>query len=237
MRVSDSAARTSKQKTPPMKPVVYIITLLGASLFPADAATSLVVNPSTNRNDFTGIVGYRFTSTNSSTVINYLGFVDAGGNGLNATHTVGLYLWDGSGYALQRSAVISSGTSDTLHNGYRWVSIPSITLSNTGVTFWVVAATVGNADGDAWGDEALSGITGSMGTLDPAIGELNLAPGAAGYYDVGATSLGSPYLTFGGPQGFYSFYNAGNIATAIPETSAVILGGLGSLVLLRRRRP
>lgn len=219
-----------------MKSVSYLLALLAALAFPLSAATSLVVDPATNRNDFTGIVGFRFTSTNASTVINYLGFVDQGGDGLNASHTVGLYLWDGSNYALQRSATVSAGTGNTLHNGYRWISIPSITLSNTGVTFWVVTATVVNADGDAWGDEALSGITGSMGTLDPAIGEINLSPGPAGYYDVGATSLGSPNLTFGGPQGFYSFYNAGNLATAIPETSAAMLGGLGMLTLLRRRR-
>jgi hypothetical protein len=219
-----------------MKSGTIVFLLVASSLIPVSAATSLVVSPATNRNDFTGIVGFRFTSTNASTAINYLGFVDQGGDGLTASHTVGLYLWDGSNYALQRSATVSAGTGSTLHNGYRWISIPSITLSNTGVTFWVVTATVGNADGDAWGDEALSGVTGSMGTLDPAIGEINLAPGAAGYYDVGATSLGSPNLTFGGPQGFYSFYNAGNLATAIPETSVAVLGCLGLLPLFRRRR-
>ena len=224
------------KKPPPMKSSTFLLALLAVSAFPVSAATSLVVNPATNRNDFTGIVGFRFTSANASTVINYLGFVDQGGDGLNASHNVGLYLWDGSNYALQRSATVSAGTGNTLHNGYRWISIPSITLSNTGVTFWVVAATVGNIDGDAWGDEALSGVTGSMGTLDPAIGGINLAPGPAGYYDVGATSLGSPNLTFGGPQDFYSFYNAGNIATAIPEASSAVLGCLGLLPLLRRRR-
>ncbi len=219
-----------------MKTGTIVLLLVTSSLIPVGAATSLVVNPATNRNDFTGIVGFRFTSANASTVINYLGFVDQGGNGLNANHSVGLYLWDGSNYALQRSATVSAGTGDALHNGYRWISIPSITLSNTGVTFWVVAATVVNIDGDAWGDEALSGVTGSMGTLDPAIGEINLAPGAAGYYDVGAITLGSPNLTFGGPQGFYSFYNAANLATAIPEASSAVLGCLGLLPLLRRRR-
>jgi len=225
-----------------MKTRILPLLLLASTLVPAGAATSLVVDPVNNRNNFTGVVGFRFSSTNATTEINYLGFVDQGGDGLNATHSVGLYLWDGSGYALQRSATVDAGTGAALHNGYRWVSIPTITLSNLGVTFWVVAATVGNGDGDAWGDSFDAPLAppfnpANAGALDPAIGALNFAPGDAGYYDVGATSLGSPYLTFGGPQGFYSFYNAGNIATAIPEPATSLLGGLAVLTLLRRRRP
>jgi hypothetical protein len=227
-----------------MKPVTIPLLLLASTLVPAGAATSLVVNPVNNRNDFTGVVGFRFSSTTATTEIKYLGFVDQGGDGLSVSHTVGLYLWDGSGYALQRSATVGAGTGADLYNGYRWVSIPTITLSDTGVTSWVVATTVGSGDGDAWGDSFApfvppfpnQFVPSNAGTLDPAIGALNFAPGAAGYYDVGATSLSSPHLAFGGPQGFYSFYNAGNIATAIPETSAAVLGSLGALLLLRRRR-
>ncbi len=221
-----------------MKQVSISVLLLATSLVPAGAATSLVVNPSTNRNDFTGVVGYRFTSTNASTEINYIGFVDQGGNGLNAAHTVGLYLWDGSNYALQRSATVAAGTGADLHNGYRWVSIPSITLSNTGVTFWVVTASVLSGDGDGWGDsfQVVNENPYQVGTLDSDIGSLNFAPGYAGYYDYLNTSITSPNLFFGTEAGFYSFYNAGNIATAIPESSAAVLGGLGLLVLFRRRR-
>ncbi len=220
-----------------MKTAHIALTILTISLCPLSAATSLIVNPSTNRNDFSGIVGYRFTSTNAATEINFVGFVDQGGDGLNSSHAVGLYMWNGSNYELMRSAIVAAGTGTTLHNGYRWASIPSITLANTGVTFWVVAAQVISGDGDGWGDEALSGVTGSMGTLDATIGELNLAPGAAGYYDtVNTSSLASPNLYFGGGAGFYSFYNAGNIATAVPESSVATLAVLGGIALLRRRR-
>jgi hypothetical protein len=224
-----------------MKSVVIPLLLLTSSLVPASAATSLVVNPVNNRNDFTGVVGFRFTSTNVTTEIKYLGFVDQGGDGLNAPHQVGLYLWDGAGYKLQRSATVAAGTGADLHNGYRWVSIPTITLSDPGVTFWIVAATVANGDGDNWGDSFTpfvppfpnQFVPSNAGTLDPAIGALNFAPGDAGYWGVG--SLSSPYLSYA-PGGHYSFYNAGNIATAIPETSTAVLGGLGTLLLLRRRR-
>lgn len=219
-----------------MKTIHIALTLLAICASPLSAATSLIINPSTNRNDFTGVVGYRFTSTNVASEINFIGFIDQGGNGLNSPHAVGLYLWNGSNYELMRSATVAAGTETTLHNGYRWAPIPSITLSDTGITFWVVAAQVINGDGDGWGDEAQSGVTGSMGTLDAAIGEINFSPGAAGYYDVGATTISSPNLTFGGPQGFYSFYNAGNIAIAIPESSVVALGCLSGFAFLRRRR-
>lgn len=222
-----------------MKTVTIPLVLLVFVSGPLAAGTTLVTGPVNNRNDFTGVVGFRFSSTNATTEINYLGFVDDGGDGLNASHSVGLYLWDGSGYALQRSVTVSAGSSATLHNGYRWASIPTITLSDLGVTFWVVTATVVSGDGDAWGDSFGSPLAPpflptNAGTLDPTIGALNFAPGDAGYYQVGATALSSPYLSYAS-GGHYSFYNAGNIATAIPEPLSAVLGSLGTLMLLRRR--
>lgn len=224
-----------------MKVAAIPFLLLALSQLPASAATSLVVNPVNNRNDFTGVVGFRFSSTNATTEINYLGFVDQGGDGLNAPHTVGLYLWNGSNYALQRSVTVGAGTAAPLHNGYRWVDVPTITLSNLGVTFWMVTASVASGDGDAWGDSfgaplAPPFLPSNAGSLDPAIGELNFAPGDAGYYDAVNTSVTSPNVYFGPGAGFYSFYNAGNIATAIPEPATSLLGGLGVLLLVRRRR-
>gem|GEM_PF-4945328 len=40
-----------------MKTTVIVLTLLTISLGAVSAATSQIVNPSTNRNDFTGVVG------------------------------------------------------------------------------------------------------------------------------------------------------------------------------------
>jgi len=48
-----------------MKTHILPILLLVSTLVPAEAATSLVVNPVNNRNNFTGIIGYQFNSTNT----------------------------------------------------------------------------------------------------------------------------------------------------------------------------
>jgi hypothetical protein len=219
-----------------------IISLVSVVIqFSCLAGTTLVFDPANNRNDFTGLVGFRFSSTNPSTEINYLGFVDDGADGLNAAHSVGLYLWDGSGYALQRSATVSAGSDAPLHNGYRWASIPSITLAETGVTYWLVVAAVASGDGDSWGDSFASPLAppfdpANAGKVDSLIGDLNFAPGDAGYYDAGATDLSNPYLAFDTTTGFYSFYNAGNLATAIPEPSTTLLLGAVALVCFHHRR-
>ena len=223
-----------------MKTLSNVSVFIILSLLEGASGSTLVFDPVNNRNDFTGVVGFRFSSTNPTTEINYLGFVDEGADGLNASHSVGLYLWDGSGYALQRSATVSAGAMDPLHNGYRWASIPSITLSDLGVTYWLVVASVVSGDGDSWGDSFAPPLSppflpSNSGKLDASIGALNFAPGDAGYYDVGATVPSSPYLTFDGSTGFYSFYNAGNLATAVPEPSLGILGGLSVVFGFRRR--
>jgi hypothetical protein len=66
-----------------MKTTVIVLTLLTISLGAVSAATSQIVNPSTNRNDFTGVVGYRFTSTTTATEINFVGFVGCRTNNLS----------------------------------------------------------------------------------------------------------------------------------------------------------
>lgn len=209
-----------------MKQFGISLLLLATSVATASAAT-LLTGATSTRDDFTGLVATVFTSTNASTTINYLGYIDQGDNGLSAAHTVGLYLWDGSAYALQTSATIPAGTGSDLFNGYRWVSIPAITLADTQNTYWAVVATVATGSGDGWG---------STGTADAAIGTIG-SP-TSGYYNTLTPSLTPTLATSGGDAAFQGavFYNAGNIATAIPEASAAILGGLGSLVLLRRRR-
>ena len=189
------------------------------------AITALLTTPGsgTLRNDFSGSVGSTFTSISASTVINRLGFYDAGGDGLAETHTVGLYLWDGSAYQLQTSATIPAATAATLDGGYRWVSIADYTLSNLNPQYYLVMASTTNG-GDAWGDYQTF-PTNLIGQMD-----------ARGWWSTsGVTATFTPG---GGGNGFGdlgSTYYAGNIGY-VPEPSAAALAGFAALGLVLRRR-
>lgn len=190
------------------------------------AITALLTTPGsvTLRNDFSGSVGSTFTSISASTVINRLGFYDAGGDGLAAAHTVGLYLWDGSAYQLQTSATIPAATGATLDGGYRWVSIDDYTLSNLNPQYYLVMATMTNADGDAWGD-LQTFPTNPIGTMD-----------ARGWWSTsGITATFTPNLVGNGYGGLGDTYYAGNIGY-VPEPSAAALAGFAALGLVLRRR-
>ena len=215
-----------KVKNRHQKTIASIGALLVLASGGAHAAiTALLTTPGsgTLRNDFTGSVGGTFTSISASTVINRLGFYDAGGDGLTESHTVGLYLWDGSAYQLQASATIPAATGATLDGGYRWVSISDYTLSNTGSEAYLVMANTTNG-GDTWGDwQAFP--TNSIGQMQ--------AQGRYSFSGVTATLTPGDGNGTGGSAGFTYF--AGNIGY-VPEPSAALLGGLGMLALLRRRR-
>lgn len=215
-----------KQKCRNQKSIVSLIALLVIASGSAHAAiTALLGTPGTGtlRTDFTGSVGGTFTSVSATTVINRLGFYDAGGDGLSEAHTVGLYLWNGSEYTLQTSATIPAGTGATLDGGYRWVSIADYTLSNLGAQFYLVMATTTNG-GDAWGEVQTSSLNPLIGTT-PTLG----------WYSFDGITDPAP-ITNGGSAGAsgQTFY-AGNIGV-VPEPSVALLGGLGILALMRRKR-
>ena len=189
----------------------------------ASAANLRVPTIDVNRNDYTGSLGYKFTSTTSTTVINSLGFVDANSDGLNTSHLVSLFeVSSGETYNLLASVTVGAGTSGFLDGGYRWATIPSITLSNIAGSAYIVMAQVVLGDGDNWGDSA--GFDSSIGSLGS--GSL-----------VSPTSLGNPHNFSSELNNAPPSYNPGNISTLIPEPATTLLGALGMLALLRRRRP
>jgi hypothetical protein len=206
-----------------LKSAMIAIPLALGLINSASAANLRVPTIDVNRNDYTGSLGYKFTSTTSNTVINSLGFVDANSDGLNTSHLVSLFeVSSGNTYNLLASVTVGAGTSGFLDGGYRWATIPSITLSNTAGSAYIVMAQVVSGDGDNWGDTA--GFDSSIGSL-------------------GANSLVSP-TSLGNPHDFSSqinnappSYNPGNISTLIiPEPATSLLGAFGMLALLRRRR-
>lgn len=208
----------------PQATIAILAALLALSSGGAHAATALVTSGSGILNSHNGVLGGTFTANASGTaVINRLGFYDHDGDGLTVGHDVGLYLWDGSAYTLQVKATIPAGTTATLEGGFRWVDIADFTLSDTGFQSYLIYATTTAGDGDLWG------VTTAF---DTSIG--STYQGWYGSDPIG--SLGSSADLDGTGSTPPSIFNAGNVGYVVPEPSAALLGGLGLLCLLRRRR-
>lgn len=211
------------------KTLLFVVSALAST---HASAAILLSNVNVDRNNYgDGSLGYMFTSTSASTVINFLGYNDADSDGLLASHVVSLWtLNSGVGvpaftYDFVTSVTIPAATVATLDGGYRWQSIAPVTLSNTVADGYIVMAET-IFGGDKWGDNVSATFDTSIGTL-------------------GSFGLVSPNFTLGSPHNFNGelnasggyVYNGGNIATSvIPEPSAALLGGLGMLCMLRRRR-
>ncbi len=101
-----------------------------------------------NNQGFT--VGYEFTANQTMTVSD-LGFYDAGSDGLATAHNVGIYNLCGT---LLTSGTVASGTTATLDNGFRYVSVTPIVLA-AGTTYRVGAVVFNGGGNDAF----LNGVT------------------------------------------------------------------------------
>ena len=147
--------------------------------------------------------GFEFYAPVAGTTINALGYWDATGTGLVAPHTVTLFKYAGSGssYNPLVSATIPAGTAAPLINGYRWVSIPTTPLPNSGQGggYYVMLAVHSQ---DTWANSI-----GTAPYLNPAIGTVS----GQGLIDNGTSftvlgdpidiaGTGNPNQGFGGPN-------------------------------------
>lgn len=210
-----------------------------ATLYPTvsmGAANNLLINATSNtNNNVNGTIGFGFAAATfpGPPTIKGLGFVDAGEDGLAASHQVGLYHWNGSVYTLQRSVTIGAGTAFYLNGGYRWYPIADYTLTDSNPSAYFLAATVGSGDGDFWGGNGSADMT-SVGNNDLNAG-----------YNTTAGSLSSSLLpsTWNGSFPGNTFYNAPNatvntVPLPEPSTYCMALAGLacGGYTMWRRRK-
>lgn len=113
-----------------------LVAPLGASLLSClpIAPAAATVNPALfsftpgvigGNEDFAGTIGWDFR-LERSIQIGQLGYYDAEDPGLLTSHEVGIF--DASSRALLVRGVIPAGTAAPLHNGFRWLPVPSVTL-------------------------------------------------------------------------------------------------------------
>jgi len=153
---------------------------------------------------------------------------------------------------------VASGTFDGTANGNLITNLTNITAFANGVAFrtesWTVATTIFNYASDMWGgaaggavasfDGTANNLLFSGGTRQPGGGffygsTLNLGPNMTNLIGAGvSTPWGSPgdANSWGSTGGAYSAARWSVSAVPEPATYGMLLGGLGLVGLMARRR-
>lgn len=198
------------------KTISAIIVTLAALTGQAHAVVEVpAVTPTglqTFKNGVPWNMGFTFVA-NSPLVVTALGAFDAGHDGFQDPHSVGL--WDATGHLLASIAIVSG---DKLIGDFRYATISSVKLS-VGNTYYVGASNFG--DGDAY---ALpSAVTAAEGLT----------------FGKSAATVGRALLFPSNTAGWRYGYFGGNLlveAVPEPETYAMLLAGLGLMGVVARRR-
>ncbi len=128
---------------------------------PVAAGIPMLLEPATTnyRTNYTGTVGYEFTTGPAAVRVCALGFFDSGLDGLSSAHRIGV--WDGGDTnALVAEASVFQGTGSTLIDAYRYQLLDAELVLSANHTYWIGAETF--SSGDAWPnvpDSSLPGFT------------------------------------------------------------------------------
>ncbi|MCC9602287.1 DUF4082 domain-containing protein [Stieleria sp. JC731] len=181
---------------------------------PGDFTTA---GPTTNNT-----YGYTFRVGASDVSLTQLGYFDDFGDGLAASHEVGLWTAGGD---LLRSSTVPSGAVSPLEEFYRMVDVNPITLSANET--YVIGAQV-------FGDRYLQNSTVPINGISSLVSSIgNGIGGGLGRIGLGA-GLNFPSGTSASNR--YGL-NANATITAIPEPSSLfLLASVGAIVGVRRFR-
>lgn len=226
-------------KTNPLIVCAVLVCLTSAPLARAQmSGNNMLFNPTGNlstgtQNPHVGVVGGIFLSTYSTwPAVNWLGYYDKDGDGLQNSHEVSLWIQGGAGGSSATpvvSVTIPAGTAAPLVNGYRWVQLPSEVGLWYG-SWYVLAATTDGVD--TWGD-LIDADAGQMIWDTDYVGS-NEAWTRAGRYDWSWTWPNPP----SGQSGDNAIYPAANMGynIVVPEPTSLSLLGLGAVAVWHRTR-
>ena len=207
--------------------------LLGALVVPPTVqARPLTINPALQSitpgsvggdPGFSGTVGYSFTLTKPYAVTE-LGFYDDLNDGLLSSHMVGIF--DASTQALLVSATLSSGSSNPLQDGFRWLSVPEFVLAPGS---YVMAASL-SGDPNSFDPVIYNGT-------NPVVSD-GFVLNTASLSELGSgTVLDFPTVDEGVPYGFIGPNMAGYAPAPAPAPGPLpVLGAASALAWSRKMR-
>jgi hypothetical protein len=191
----------------------------------ANAATVLTYNGVAGSSANTGnnTIGAKFTVNTTGLSITHLGVQDvnigtAGAGTDGFTATIPVSIWSGDGLTLLATANVTG--TETIIDSYRYVEL-STPLALISGNSYLIGAYMGGG-GERW-IEGFPGSRFASGSGDLTLNSSNFANGNAAPTSVGGTGA------------LIGRWGAAN-ALVIPEPSAALLGGIGLLSLMRRRR-
>ena len=161
-------------------------------------------------------VGWQF-DLSASYDVTHLGYLDEGTNGFSEVHDVGIFACTTPACTASAGLIVSASVTslDPLQNGFRWVTVPTVTL---GAGSYIVNGTAGTE---------LYQWSGGSVTFDPSV------TWVAGRYE-GTAALVFPTLVNPNPPISYFGPNFGT--TVIPEPGTIALFASGLVILGLRRR-
>jgi len=204
------------------------------------------------QNTFVGTVGGIFyTPYYYNVSVNWLGFADPTGAPLVDSHLVTIWANQQSSPGVYQdviaSATVPAGTAAPLYDGYRWVQIPTVTL--TYQSYYVIGAAVYD-DADIWGNliNNTAPDPGSNGqvTWNVVNGVNSGTPNGpfvqagsgweftrAGRYDSAGNYPNEPPNQTSTSDSIYPAPNIGwDLPLVVPEPTSLALAGMGTAMLL-----